>query len=154
MMPSHIAILGPLLVGLAATFGTIVVHGFVVHTIVMSLRGNLQRGLLGVRLWVNLTFVMGATLLALAGHIGEIVLWGFALDTSGAVANIGAAIYSSAGSYTTSGSDIALPPQWKLLGPLEAVDGMLMFGVSTAFIFAVVNRLIHARFDDADKFLP
>jgi hypothetical protein len=43
-----------------------------------------------------------------------------------------------------------LPPQWKLLGPFEAVDGMLMFGVSTAFIFAVVNRLIHARYDDAD----
>jgi hypothetical protein len=29
---------------------------------------------------------------------------------------------------------------------------MLMFGVSTAFIFAVVNRLIHARFDEGDKF--
>jgi hypothetical protein len=31
---------------------------------------------------------------------------------------------------------------------------MLMFGVSTAFIFAVIQRLLHARFDDADKFLP
>ena len=72
---------------------------------------------------------------------------------SGAVADIGAAIYSSAGSYTTSGSDIVLPPEWRLLGPFEAVDGMLMFGVSTAFIFAVVNRLIHARYEDADKFL-
>ena len=72
---------------------------------------------------------------------------------SGAVPDIGAAIYSSAGSYTTSGSDIVLPPQWRLLGPFEAVDGMLMFGVSTAFIFAVVNRLIHARYEDADTFL-
>jgi len=154
MAPSHIAILSALLVGLAATFGTIVVHGFVVHTIVMGLRRNLQRGLLGARIWVNMTFVTAVTLLALVGHLVEIVLWGFTLEASGAVADIGAAIYSSAGSYTTSGSDIALPPQWKLLGPFEAVDGMLMFGVSTAFIFAVVNRLIHARFDDADKFLP
>ena len=39
------------------------------------------------------------------------------------------------------------------LGTFEAVDGMLMFGVSTAFIFAVVNRLIHARYDDADTFV-
>ena len=62
-------------------------------------------------------------------------------------------IYSSAGSYTTSGSDIVLPQQWKLLGPFEAVDGMLMFGVSTAFIFAVVNRLIHARYEGEDTFL-
>jgi hypothetical protein len=51
--------------------GTIVIHGFVVHTIVMTVRRNLQRGVLGMRIWVNLTFVMGATLLALAEHLGE-----------------------------------------------------------------------------------
>jgi len=154
MTPSHIAILAPLLVGLAATFVTIVIHGVVVHAIVMTLRRDLKRGVLGARIWVNLTFVMGATLLALAGHLGEIAFWGLALDLTGAAPDLSAAIYSSAGSYTTSGADVVLPPQWKLLGPFEAVDGMLMFGVSTAFIFAVVNRLIHARYDDADKFLP
>ncbi|HEX9170296.1 MAG TPA: two pore domain potassium channel family protein [Roseiarcus sp.] len=152
-MPSHIAILIPVIVGLAATLATIVIHGFVLHAIVVSLRRDLKRGVLGERIWVNMTFIMVAILLALAGHLGEIALWALTLDISGAVPDIGAAIYSSAGSYTTSGSDIALPPQWKLLGPFEAVDGMLMFGVSTAFIFAVVNRLIHARYDDADKFL-
>ena len=152
-MPGHIEILSSLLVALAATLGTLVVHGFVVHTIVMTLRLNLQRGVLGGRVWVNLTFVMGATLLAFAAHLGEIALWAFALDISGAVGDIGAAIYSSAGSYTTSGSDVVLPPQWKLMGPFEAVCGMLMFGVSTAFIFAVIQRLIHARYEGEDNFL-
>jgi hypothetical protein len=147
-------IFSSLLVALGATFGTVIIHGVVVHTIIMTLRRNLQRGVFGVRLWANLTFVMGATLLAFAGHLVEIALWAFALDISGAVADISAAIYSSAGSYTTSGSDIVLPPQWKLLGPFEAVCGMLMFGLSTAFIFAVINRLIHARYEDADNFLP
>src|SRR5208282_2628131 len=150
MMPSHI--LSPLLVGFAATLGTIVIHGFVVHIIIVTLRSNLQRGVLGARIWVNMTFIMGATLLALAGHVVEIALWAFVLKTCGAVADISAAIYSSAGSYTTSGSDIVLPPRWKLLGPFEAVSGMLMFGVSTALIFAVIQRLIHARFDGADNF--
>ena len=153
-MPNHIAILSSLLVGLAATLGTIVIHGVVVHIIVMTLRSNLQRGVLGVRIWVNMTFIVGATLLALTGHLMEIALWAFALDMCGAVGDISAAIYSSAGSYTTVGSDIVLPPQWKLLGPFEAVAGMLMFGVSTALIFAVIQRLIHAWFDDADKLLP
>ena len=154
MMPSHIAILGSLLVALAATFGTIVIHGLVVHTIIMTLRRNLQRGVFGVRLWANLTFVMGATLLAFAGHLIEIALWAFVLNISGAVGDISAAIYSSAGSYTTSGSDIVLPPQWKLLGPFEAACGMLMFGLSTAFIFAVINRLIHARYETRMTCLP
>jgi hypothetical protein len=152
-MPIHIAILVPLLVGLAATLATLAVHAIVVHAIVMTLRRDLRRGVLGMRIWVNLAFVMAATLLALVGHLAEITLWGFALHVSGAVPDISAAMYSSAGSYTTSGSDIPLPPGWKLMGPLEAVDGMLMFGVSTAFIFAVVIRLIHAQYDD-DKFLP
>ncbi|RBP09729.1 hypothetical protein DFR50_12175 [Roseiarcus fermentans] len=149
-----IAILDALLVGFAATLGTIVIHGYVVHTIVMTLRRNLQRGVLGIRIRKNLTFVMSATLLAFAGHLVEIVLWAFALDMSGAVADFSSAIYASAGSYTTAGSDIVLASGWRLLGPLEAVCGMLMFGVSTAFIYAVINSLIHARFEDADRFLP
>jgi hypothetical protein len=37
---------------------------------------------------------------------------------------------------------------WKLLGPMEAADGMLMFGVSTAIIFAVIQKLIETRFVD------
>jgi hypothetical protein len=35
-----------------------------------------------------------------------------------------------------------------LLSPLEAVDGMLMFGVSTAMIFAVIQRLVESRYPD------
>ena len=96
---------------------------------------------------------MSATLLALVGHLVEIALWAFTLDISGAVADLSVAIYSSAGSYTTGGSDIVLPLRWKLLGPFEAVCGMLMFGVSTAFIFAVIQRLIHARYEGEDNFL-
>jgi len=148
MMPSQIPILSSLLVGLAATLGTIVIHGFVLHSIIRTMRRNLQHHVLGVRIWVNMTFIMGATLIALAGHLLEIALWAFALDVCGAVADVTAAIYSSAGSYTTSGSDIVLPPRWKLLGPFEAVAGMLMFGISTASIFAVIQRLIRTTFGE------
>ena len=49
-MPRQIEILGSLLVGLAATLGTIVIHGLVVHTIIMTLRRDLQRGVLGADL--------------------------------------------------------------------------------------------------------
>ena len=118
-MPSHFV--SSLLVGFALALGTIVVHGLVVHTVVMALRRNLERGVLGMRLWVNLAFVMSTTLLALVGHLAEIALWAFALDISGAVADINAAIYASAGSYTTAGSDIVLATRSKLLGPFVSV---------------------------------
>lgn len=91
-------ILSSLLVGLAATLGTTGIHGLVVHTVIMEMRRDLQRGRLGVRLWVSLTFVTGTTLLGLAGHILEVALWAFVFDLCGGVANFSAALYCSAGS--------------------------------------------------------
>jgi hypothetical protein len=41
-----------------------------------------------------------------------------------------------------------MTPSWRLLGPLEAADGSLMFGLSTAMAFAVVLRLIETRYRD------
>jgi Ion channel len=141
-----------LLVGFAATLGTMVIHGLVVHTIVMEMRRNLQRGQLGARLSVNLTFITGTTLLALAGHILEVVLWAFVFDLCGGVGGFSAALYCSAGSYTTLGSaGVVLSSHWKLLGPLEAAVGLLMFGVSTALIFAVIQRLIYVRLAGAER---
>jgi Ion channel len=44
--------------------------------------------------------------------------------------------------YTTLGyGDIVLKPRWQLLSSLEAVNGIILFGVSTAFVFAVMRRL-------------
>jgi hypothetical protein len=44
--------------------------------------------------------------------------------------------------------DVIMTPSWKLLGRLEAADGALRFGVSTAMIFAVIVRLVQAKFED------
>ena len=149
---SRIAILNSLLVGLAATLGTIVIHGFVVHTVITQLHRDLQRGSVGVPLLRNLTFVGATTMITLVGHLLEIALWAFVLDLCGGAADFSAALYCSAGSYTTVGSgDVVLSSRWKLLGPFEAATGMLMFGVSTALIFAVIQRLIQARLDRAKR---
>jgi hypothetical protein len=57
------------------------------------------------------------------------------------------AYYHSAVNYTSLGyGDIIMTPAWRLLGPLETADGMLLFGVSTAMIFAVIQWLVDARF--------
>ena len=61
----------------------------------------------------------------------------------------GIAFYHSAVNYTTLGyGDIIMTPSWRLLGPLEAADGALMFGVSTAMVFAVIARLMQAHYED------
>lgn len=145
-------ILSTLLVGFAATLGTMVIHGLVAHTIIMQMRRDLERGWLGARLWVNLTFVSGTTLLALVGHILEVALWAFVFKLCGGIAGFGAALYCSAGNYTTVGSGgVLLAPQWRLLGPFEAAAGLLMFGASTALIIAVIQGLIRVRLAGAER---
>src|ERR1039458_8472429 len=141
----------PLLVGVGTTFGTIVVHALVVGMIIRIVRRDLQRGRVGVGFWADSAFVANATLLALGGHLVEMALWALVFELCGEFSDFAAAFYHSAVNYTTLGyGDVVMSARWKLLGPLEASDGMLMFGVSTALIFAVVQRLTQMRFGQSD----
>jgi ion channel len=144
--------LSPLLVGTAATFCTIIVHALILGIIVTQVRHGLQRGRVGIGFLTDVTFVTGATLLALAGHLVEIGLWALAFKLCGEFSNFAAAFYHSAVNYTTLGDDnVVMSARWRLLGPFEASAGMLMFGVSTAMIFAVIQRLIQTRFGELDR---
>ena len=149
---NQISVLSPLIVGVAATFCTIIVHAVILGLIVTQVRRDLQRHRVGIGFWTDATFVTGATLLALAGHLLEIGLWALAFELCGEFSNFAAAFYHSAVNYTTLGDDtVVVSARWRLLEPLEAADGMLMFGVSTAMIFAVIQRLIRTRFGDLDR---
>ena len=56
------------------------------------------------------------------------------------------AFYFSGASYSTVGyGDVVLPANWRLLGPLESMTGVLMCGVSISLLVAVVNRLVEAH---------
>ena len=88
-------------------------------------------------------------MLSLLAHLIGIGLWAEVLILCGEFQEFGLAYYCSAVNYTTLGyGDIIMTPSWKLLGPLEAADGVLMFGISTAMIFAVILRLVQARYLD------
>jgi hypothetical protein len=90
-----------------------------------------------------------AILISLIGAVGlllavlhgiEAGFWAAAYWWLGALDTPGEAILYSIDSITTRGaSGLTLPPHWRTLGALEAVDGMLLFGISTAFIFAVLQ---------------
>jgi len=53
------------------------------------------------------------------------------------------AFYFSASSYSTLGcNDVSLPSDWRTLGPLESIIGILMCGISVRLLFTIVTRLI------------
>jgi len=150
LMQTHrIAILTPLAVGASAIIATILIHALALSATVNVVRHEkrLRRG--GTSFWVDVAIVTIAMTFALSAHLVEIVLWAFLFMLCREFPDFASAFDHSAVNYTTLGyGDVIMTPSWKLLGPLEAADGMLMFGVSTAMIFAVIQRLIRARFVD------
>ena len=145
----RVAILLPLLVGACATVCTICIHAVAVGGTVNLIRLEHKRGRLGTGLSVDLPIVAMVILLALVAHLAEIAVWAALFIVCGEFADFGIAFYHSAVNYTTLGyGDLIMSPSWRLLGPLEAADGSLMFGLSTAIAFAVVLRLVQARYAD------
>jgi Ion channel len=144
-----VAILVPLLVGVGATIGTILIHALAVVAIVHFVRRERRLGYAGTSSTMNVAIIGAAVLFALAAHLIEIGLWAAVFMLCGEFSSVGAALYHSAENYTTLGyGDVVMSPAWRLLGPIEAADGMLMFGVSTALIFTVLQRLVQTRFPD------
>jgi hypothetical protein len=136
----------PTVVGSATTIVTIVIHALALRIVIQFVRHQRLLGRAGVHFWMNVSIVAGATLLAFAAHLAEIALWALVFVLCGEFPDFAAAVYHSAENYTTLGyGDVVMSASWRLLGPLEAGDGMLMFGVSTALIFAVIANLVEAR---------
>ena len=79
-------------------------------------------------------------------HIFEASLWAGFYYARGLFENYETALYFSLICYTTIGfGDVVLPQKWRLLGAIEGISGVLLCGLSTAFLFAIVNGLFRMR---------
>ncbi|MCC8937524.1 hypothetical protein H8A99_13840 [Bradyrhizobium sp. Arg68] len=142
------AILFPLTVGVSAVACTIFVHAFALAAAVNLFRYEKKRGRTGAGALIDLAIVTLVVSFAFVAHLIEIALWAVLLVVCGEFQEYGSAYYHSAVNYTTLGyGDLLLTPSWRLPGPLEATKGALMFGVSTAMVFAVIQRLVLTKFE-------
>jgi Ion channel len=149
MTVDQVATLRPLAVGTVIVLCTIMIHALALGATVNLVRREQRIGHAGKRFGIDLAIVVVAVLIAFAAHLIEIAVWAGLFVICGEFTAFGAAFDHSAVNYTTLGyGNVVMTPSWRLLGPLEAADGMLMFGVTTAMIFAVIQRLIRARLPD------
>jgi len=145
---THLPILLPSSVGAAIVLCTIFIHALAVVATVNFIRYMRQKGRPGTGL-IDLATVVLVVLFVFSAHLLEIAFWAGLFIICGEFGDFGVAFYHSAVNYTTLGyGDIILTPSWRLLGPLEAADGMLLFGVSTAIVFTVMHRLVQTRYED------
>ena len=77
-----------------------------------------------------------------AAHVIQIWVWAIFYYFVEEIQTWESALYFSTSSFTTVGyGDLILSEEWRLLGSIEAINGMILFGWSTAFIFAGVSRI-------------
>ena len=129
-----------LLVSIAVSICNIAIHAIVMAAVLWAARVASERATSHQTL--RLIAVMAATVSVLmAAHISEVILWSSAyaiFDVAPAGTNL---VYFAFVNYTTLGyGDVTPLQRWYLLGPMTAMNGVLLFGWSTAVIFAVLQK--------------
>ena len=82
-------------------------------------------------------------LLMLLGNFVQMIIWAALFMLLGEFGEFATALYHSGVNFATLGyGDIVMTERWRLLGPLEAANGILMFGVSTSVMTAAVMDVI------------
>jgi voltage-gated potassium channel Kch len=79
-------------------------------------------------------------------HLAEATHWALFYYSRNLFSDFETSLYFSLVSFGTIGyGDVLLPQKWRLLGAIEGISGILLCGVSTAFIFAIVNAMFQLR---------
>ena len=121
----------------------VVIHVFCLALFTQKVE-NALHGLKSHRHFVPVfALVVGVAVIFVTGlHIIEAAVWAAAYRVIGAIADSKSAMLYSLGALTTYGHDnIHLEAQWQMMGALEALNGMLLFGLTTAFLFAMIQRV-------------
>ena len=99
-------------------------------------------------LWVDVLLLITVMLLTLLCNFAQMAIWAALFMILGEFSDFTTALYHSAVNFITLGyGDIVMSRHWRMLGPIEAANGILMFGVSTSVMTAAVMDVIkyHSR---------
>ncbi len=136
----------PLLVATIVFLVSLPIYGIVTAGIINLVVVLLRKGYDGAHFWKNVAVMIVVSVLTALMHLMQIALWALAILLCGATATFADAFYCSAQNYTSLGyGDFVFSKTWRLLGPLEAINGLLLFGLSTAVMFAIMSRLLATR---------
>ena len=81
------------------------------------------------------------------GTFVQVGLWGALFVVLGEFSDLYEAVYHSAVNFASLGyGDIVMSKEWKLLGPLEAINGVLMLGMSAAALMVILQQLVKLQY--------
>ena len=96
--------------------------------------------------WQEILLLSVVMLMMLLSNLAQMVIWALLFIVLGEFGDFTTALYHSAVNFVTLGyGDIVMSQPWRFLGPLESVNGILMFGISTAVMTAAVLDVVKHR---------
>ena len=136
--------LSKILIAWLLTALCVIVHAIGMTALLRWSANTLAR--IGGRFWFSTYMLVRTAGWIIFLNLAEIALWAFFYAWKHGMPNLESAFYFSAVTYTTTGyGDLVLPKEWRLVGGVEALTGILMCGWSAAFFFAVVTRMNEMR---------
>jgi hypothetical protein len=131
-----------ILVGSSVCVLNIVIHALLTVATIRVARVLADRRTLHP--WLHVVVIMTATVLMLmAAHMSEVFVWAAVYALVHAAPEGADLVYFAFVNYATLGyGDIVPVAEWRLLGPMASMNGILLFGWSTAVIFEVLRRTI------------
>jgi hypothetical protein len=136
----------PFIVAAVLIFSSLLVYGTAMHLVVRVVVRLIRSGSGELGYWKSVAVMAIVTAITGAAHLAQIALWAVAFLLCGQVSTLETAVYLSAQSYAAIGyGDVPLSERWRLLGPLEAINGLLLFGLSAGVLFAIMSELIARR---------
>jgi voltage-gated potassium channel Kch len=97
------------------------------------------------------TLISLVVLLMFVAALLESGIWAAVYMKVGAISDLETALYFSIVTFTTLGyGDVTLDTSWRLLASLQAANGTIMFGWTTALVMAVIRRMAGAQTAAAD----
>ncbi|MCO4863594.1 ion channel [Cupriavidus sp. WGlv3] len=91
----------------------------------------------------EILLLSGVMVMTLLGNFVQMAIWAILFMLLGEFTDFATALYHSGVNFATLGyGDIVMSSTWRLLGPLEAANGILMFGVSSSVMTAAVLEVI------------
>ena len=142
------------LVGAAASVCNIAIHALVMVVVIRVTRiaDELATAYQTFRL---IAVMIAAVTVLMIAHLAEVLVWSLiyaAIDVAPEGADL---VYFAFVNYTTLGyGDVTPVKRWHLLGPMTAMNGVLMFGWSTAVIFEVLRMTLLVSGEEAVQQKP
>jgi hypothetical protein len=131
-----------LLVGGLASVCNIAIHALLMMTVITVAR-NIGQNYKRARPSILVVMMAATVSVLMAAHVAEVFVWAFTYFVVAAVPPDANLVYFAYVNYTTLGyGDVVPVKEWQLLGPMTAMNGVLLFGWSTAVIFEVLRKTL------------